>query len=386
MKGWDVIWRTTSFRLLQLFAKDPGRWFTISEASKQSGITFKPALGSIRELAALGILKTQRRGRAILCSLNADHPLGERIKALLDLDYILPPPISLLNKKIAGVLEEIRYGGKISEIYLHGSYGTNDFVQGVSDVDLAVVMDVVAENAQFDFSFEVNGSYAGADVWREGELRSGIAKGFFSPIQLAACGYPLLGKLKLAASADDLRAENIIPDLYGQVVRPFALGMRDASYAIERLTVARSMIAASKRAACILAGYRHKHLTRDGLEASRVIGRDTESRYRKLLGFKAGLRLKEPIQVKIEDGLPYFDEFMRDLFSELSGVEKTAIEREILAGVKGVALESNKVEKDTCYFVLTQLKFLDYLHDTDEIEIEPMPLRSIKEKIRRLVP
>ena len=386
MKGWDIVWRKTSFKLLWLFTKNPEKWFTISEASKQSGITFKPALGSIHELAALGILKTQRRGRAILCSLNVDHPLGEGIKALLDLDYTLSPPISLLNKKIAGILEKVRYGGKISEIYLHGSYGTNDFVRGVSDVDLAVIMETIAENAKFDFSFEIDGSYAGADVWRGGELRDGVKKGFFSPIQLAACGYPLLGKLKLAASADDLRAENIIPDLYSQVVRPLALSMRDASYAIECLTLARSMIAASKRAVCILAGYRHKHLTRDGLEASGVIGRDTKSRYQKLLGFKAGLRYKEPIQIRIEDGLPYFDEFMRGLFPELSGVEKTALEREILAGVKGVSLESEKAEKDTSYFVLTQLKFIDYLRDTDEIEIKPMPLKSIKEKIGRLAP
>jgi len=142
------------------------------------------------------------------------------------------------------------------------------------------------------------------------------------------------------------------------------------------------MIAVSKRAACILAGYHFKHLTRDGLEASRIIGEDLEASYQKLLEFKAGLRFKEPIQIKMEDGLPYLEEFMRRLFMRLSDVEKTALKHEALRNLRELPLESEKIEKDTCYFALTQLRFLDYLYNTEEIEIKPMPLRLIKEKIK----
>jgi len=382
MSALNIIWREASLKLLVLFAKNPERLFTMSEASRQSGVTFKPTLELIHELAALGIVKMQRKGRVILCSLNVDNLVGKKIKDLLDLEYMLPPLFSLIEEKVREIVGRVPYGKEVSEIYLHGSYGTNDFVHGVSDLDLAIVSGTIVEGAELDFSFKIDGCHAGVDVWRESELEEGIKKGFFAPIQLVACGHPLLRKVRLEASEGDLRAENIIPDLYSHVVRPFALNMRDASYAIERLTVMRGMIAVSKRAACILAGYHFKHLTRDGLEASRIIGEDLEASYQKLLEFKAGLRFKEPIQIKMEDGLPYLEEFMRRLFMRLSDVEKTALKHEALRNLRELPLESEKIEKDTCYFALTQLRFLDYLYNTEEIEIKPMPLRLIKEKIK----
>lgn len=381
MSALNAIWREASLKLLVLFAKNPEKLFTISEASRQSGVTFKPTLEWVHELAALGIIRVQRKGRAILCSLNVDSLVGRKIKDLLDLEYMLPPLSSLIEERVRKILRRVSYGGEVSEIYLHGSYGTNDFVRGVSDLDLAIVARAVLEGVELDFSFEIDGCHAGADVWLESELKEGLRRGFFAPIQLVVCGYPLLRKIGFEASENDLRAENIIPDLYSHVVRSFALNMRDASYAIEGLTVMRSMIAVSKRAACILAGYHFKHLTRDGLEASKVIGEDVQASYRKLLGFKARLRLKEPIQIKIDDGLPYLDEFMRRLFVRLSNVEKTALKHEVLRALRELPLESEKIEKDTCHFALTQLRFLDYLYDTDEIEIKPMPLRFVKEKI-----
>jgi len=383
MSALNAIWRGASLKLLVLFAKNPEKLFTISEAARQSGVTFKPTLEWVHELAALGIIRVQRKGRAILCSLNVDSLVGQKIKDLLDLEYMLPPLSSLIEEKVWKVLRRVSYGGEVSEVYLHGSYGTSDFVRGVSDLDLAIVAKAALKGVELDFSFEIDGCQIGVDVWRESELKEGLRRGFFAPIQLVACGYPLLRKIRFEASEGDLRAENIVPDLYSHVVRPFALNMRDASYAIEGLTVMRSMIAVSKRAACILAGYHFKHLTRDGLEASKVIGEDAEACYRKLLGFKASLRLKEPIQIKIDDGLPYLDEFMRRLFVRLSDVEKTALKQEVLRDLKGLSLESEKIEKDTCHFVLTQLRFLDYLYDTDEIKIKPMPLRIVKEKIEQ---
>ena len=378
----NLVWRQASLKLLTLLAKNPEKLFTLSEASRRSGVSFKPTLELVHELAALGIVKVQRKGRVILCSLNVNNLVGSKIKDLLDLEYMLPPSSSLIEGKVGEIIGRVPYGNEVLEVYLYGSYGTNDFVRGVSDLDLAVVVRGEAiEGVDLDFSFEVDGCHAGVDLWSERELEEGVKKGFFAPIQLVACGYPLLRKLTFEAGEDDLRAENIVPDLYSHAVRPFALNMRDSSYAIERLTVVRSMIAVSKRAACIIAGYHYKHLTRDGLEASKVIGEDVGASYRKLLEFKAGLRFKEPIQIKMEDGLPYFEEFMRKILARLSDVEKSALKDGVLHELRDLPLESERVEKDTCYFALAQLRFLDYLYDTDEVEIKPMPLKMVKEKV-----
>jgi predicted nucleotidyltransferase len=128
--------------IIGLFRKEPGASYAISEIAEGTKIAYCSAHSHIGELAKLGVLKTQMRGRSKLCSLN---PRSNRARLLLALSATNPTEAFLAKKPaLRPVLEALmeKAEGELKN-ELHSAVLFGSYVKGEerreSDIDLLFI-------------------------------------------------------------------------------------------------------------------------------------------------------------------------------------------------------------------------------------------------------
>lgn len=120
----DIFVFTNHQRVLSLLAERAGTSLFVREVSSLAGISYGGASEALADLAALGLIQREQRGKLTLCTANAAHPLICYFKVLLNLAALAP------------LLDELK--PIASEVILFGSCaeGTNTTQ---SDIDLFVI-------------------------------------------------------------------------------------------------------------------------------------------------------------------------------------------------------------------------------------------------------
>jgi len=122
----DVFVSTNLQRALGFLAEHPEQTYFVKEISRLAGISYGGASEALAQLYAFGLLTREQRGKLILYSASAQHPLIRRYKVLLTLADLTP------------LLDELK--PLTSEVILFGSCaeGTNT---AESDIDLYLTTD-----------------------------------------------------------------------------------------------------------------------------------------------------------------------------------------------------------------------------------------------------
>ena len=120
----DIFVSTSHQRVLSLLAERAGTPFFVREVSSLAGISYGGASEALADLATLGLIQREQRGKLTFYTADAAHPLIRYFKVLLNLTALAP------------LLDELK--PIASEVILFGSYaeGTNT---AQSDIDLFVI-------------------------------------------------------------------------------------------------------------------------------------------------------------------------------------------------------------------------------------------------------
>jgi len=124
----------TRVSLLSKLAMSPNKSFHLRELSRELKIPYSMLYKEEKNLASLGIVNEEKRGKVTLVSINKNLPYFAELKNLL----IKTAGLGDLLKEALTELKEIKYA------LIYGSFASGDESE-TSDVDLLVVGEVTEE-------------------------------------------------------------------------------------------------------------------------------------------------------------------------------------------------------------------------------------------------
>lgn len=124
----------TRVSLLSKLAMNPDKSFYLRELSRELKIPYGMLYKEEKNLASLGIIKEEKRGRVTLVSINKNLPYFEELKNLL----IKTTGLGDLLKEALYPLKEIEYA------LIYGSFASGEEAES-SDVDLLIVGNTTEE-------------------------------------------------------------------------------------------------------------------------------------------------------------------------------------------------------------------------------------------------
>jgi len=120
--------------LLNIFFLHPDRDFYVREVERITGQDHRNVVRELRNLEAIGLLKSRRQGNLKYYGLNTRFPIYDELKSIVQKTGGAVP---LLRKTLA---EE----SQIDVAFIYGSFASGEAI-AQSDVDLMVIGDVAVE-------------------------------------------------------------------------------------------------------------------------------------------------------------------------------------------------------------------------------------------------
>ncbi len=290
---------------------------SLSELSQHLSVSSEILDPTLEDLTRIGWV-TKDDGKY---ALNSDLRIANRFGELVSLSYNIPPSFQALKNFVGTIIANAREAlDGLKVVTVIGSYGTNDYVDGVSDIDLVVLYEEAKRDRVNPSRFAGQVEGVSIEVWDiSTQTFDALAKhGRFFALWVLRSGLGLYGDYT-PARIGNLDQQNLMRDIERDFV--LALGKKLAN--IERsVDIFNVFVNVSKRASVVFNAYFNDIFSRDGLVSASALGLSRE--YEDILRAKVALRAGEDIQLFDRDSP--FSIFHRDLYGKyLSVGQRTLI-------------------------------------------------------------
>ncbi len=130
----QMIFQHGKLKILEELIDNPGKDYSISSLSRESGASYDLTHRFVSQLSELGIIERRKLGGAVIVTLNQETPYIEALKQVARIDH------QPLVEKAEQYAEELKEKKQVESVILFGSVARGT-PKTVSDIDILVLVE-----------------------------------------------------------------------------------------------------------------------------------------------------------------------------------------------------------------------------------------------------